>query len=147
MGGILLGLVGATGLIGTISKRISPLVIVPVMILLCLGNAPLVIEKSETHWISLFQFSILLVFALFLTDIEIPIPYVNRSGFHTIKYRLFGHFPYLISIIISCILAGILTATNWEPYGGFARIDNNQSIAVLTSSPWVQVPYPGLFFG
>lgn len=44
--------VGATGLIGVIARRTGPLTVCPLMILLCLGNAPLVLEKSELHWIS-----------------------------------------------------------------------------------------------
>jgi hypothetical protein len=51
----------------------------------------------------------------------------------------------LISIILTWLLALFLTKTNLEPEGGYARVDNNQSIAVLTGSPWLQVPYPGKF--
>ncbi|KAI6215689.1 Solute carrier family 23 member 2 [Aphelenchoides besseyi] len=142
---VLLTLFGATGLIGIISRRIGPLTICPLMILLCVGNGPLVIEKSELHWISIIQFGVLLLFALFLTDTEIPLPYVNRTGIHFIRYRLFGQFPYLISIILTWLLALFLTQTNLEPKGGYARVDNNQSIAVLKGSPWLQAPYPGQF--
>ncbi|KAI6177520.1 Solute carrier family 23 member 2 [Aphelenchoides bicaudatus] len=145
MAAILLSLAGATGLIGIISRRIGPLVITPLMILLCLGNAPLVIEKSALHWISVVQFVVLLGFALFLSDVAVPLPYFNRQGFQVARYRLFGQFPYLISIILTWLLALFLTETNLEPEGGYARVDNNQSIAVLTESPWIQVPYPGQF--
>jgi xanthine/uracil permease len=62
-----------------------------------------------------------------------------------IRYRLFGQFPYLISIILTWLLAMFLTQTDLEPKGGYARVDNNQSVAVLSGSPWVSIPYPGQF--
>ncbi|KAI6176255.1 Xanthine/uracil/vitamin C permease family-containing protein [Aphelenchoides bicaudatus] len=142
---ICLTLIGATGLISVISKRVGPLTIAPLMILLCVGNVPLIIEKAGLHWLSLVQFFVLLLFAFFLVDTPVKLPYVNLQGIHFVEYRLFGNFPYLLSIMISWLCAVLLTVTNLTPEGSAARVDRNESIEVLTSSPWFQVPYPCQF--
>ncbi|CAD5218850.1 unnamed protein product [Bursaphelenchus okinawaensis] len=142
---LMLILVGATGLIGIIARRTGPITICPLMVLLCLGNAPLVLEKSELHWISIIQFAVLCSFALFLSETEIPLPYFNLKGIQFVKYRLFGQFPYLISIILTWLFALFLTVTNIEKPEGPARVDQNQSMSVLMGSPVFQIPYPGQF--
>lgn len=58
--GIVQFLFGATGIIGFISKRVGPLTITSLMILLCIGNCTIVLEKAQLHWISIIQFAFLL---------------------------------------------------------------------------------------
>ncbi|CAD5225577.1 unnamed protein product [Bursaphelenchus xylophilus] len=142
---LMLIFVGATGLIGIIARRTGPVTICPLMVLLCLGNAPLILEKSGTHWISIIQFAVLCCFALFLAETQVPLPYIDLKGIHFVRYRLFGQFPYLISIVLTWLFALFLTVTNIEKPEGPARVDQNMSMSVLVGSPIFQVPYPGQF--
>ncbi|KAE9547109.1 hypothetical protein FO519_009678, partial [Halicephalobus sp. NKZ332] len=50
---ILLILIGATGAIGVVSKLVGPITIFPLLILLCLGNVNVIVDKASVHWISL----------------------------------------------------------------------------------------------
>ena len=109
-----------------------------------------------------------MLYALFLADTPIYLPYITRKGFKLKHYRLFGMFPvrverspafeasscrpffvvvclqYLLSIVISWLLAVLLTVTNLEKPNGYARVDNNLSVAVLTDSPYFHMPFPGV---
>uniref|UniRef100_A0AC34R3A0 C-CAP/cofactor C-like domain-containing protein n=1 Tax=Panagrolaimus sp. JU765 TaxID=591449 RepID=A0AC34R3A0_9BILA len=142
---LLLIFIGATGLIGFISRHIGPITICPVVILLCIGNVHVVVEKAEQHWISIFQFTLLMLFALYLSEFSVPIPYYSNGKINYAKYRLFGQFPYLISILIAYGVAFTLSKTNLVPPESAARIDKEQALNTLHESPWIQVPYPGQF--
>uniref|UniRef100_A0A914EBD5 Uncharacterized protein n=1 Tax=Acrobeloides nanus TaxID=290746 RepID=A0A914EBD5_9BILA len=136
-------ILGTTGLIGLIARRVGPITICPVLILLCLDNVGSVVDKAQTHWISLVQFVLMCSFATFLSEFQFPLPYFKHGKIHFVRYRLLGQFPYLFSIIISYTIAAILSGTNAEPEEGPARVDKKAAIDVLTKSPWFQVPYPG----
>lgn len=103
------------------------------------------IEKARLHWLSLIQFSVLLLFAFFLSEVSCKLPYLTRHGLKFCRYRLFGNFPYLLSIMITWLIAVLLTVTNIEPKESVARVDRNQSVEALVNSPWFQAPYPGQF--
>ena len=49
---LLLILIGSTGAIGIVSKLIGPVTIFPLMMLLCLGNVDVIVQKASAHWIS-----------------------------------------------------------------------------------------------
>ena len=49
---MLLTLIGFTGAIGMVSKLIGPITIFPLLMLLCLGNIDVIVEKAAAHWIS-----------------------------------------------------------------------------------------------
>ncbi|KAI6214432.1 Solute carrier family 23 member 2 [Aphelenchoides besseyi] len=141
--GCVQALLGATGLIGILAKRVGPLTICPLMLLLCIGNVPIVLQKSSSHWISLIQFGFLLLFVFYTGDLKVPILTYHDGHFKVIHFRLFGTFPYLISILLVCSLAAVLTYTDIEPREGVARVD--RSLNVIRLSPWIQIPYPGQF--
>uniref|UniRef100_A0A914E9A6 Uncharacterized protein n=1 Tax=Acrobeloides nanus TaxID=290746 RepID=A0A914E9A6_9BILA len=138
-------ILGTTGLIGVIARRVGPITICPVLMLLALDNVGSVVDKAQTHWISLVQFVLMGSFATFFSEFQFPLPYFKHGKIHFARYRLLGQFPYLFSIIISYTVAAILSGTNAEPKEGPARIDKQAAIDVLTKSPWFQVPYPGQF--
>ncbi|KAE9546523.1 hypothetical protein FO519_010265 [Halicephalobus sp. NKZ332] len=46
-------LLGSCGLIGVIARYIGPVTICPLLILLCVGNVHVIVEKAEMHWISI----------------------------------------------------------------------------------------------
>lgn len=77
------------------------------------------------------------VMAVYLEEVVVRPPGFRRG------IRLFGQFPYLLSIIWVWLLCLILTVTNLEPQGSPIRTDRNETIAVLKESDWFNLPYPG----
>ncbi|VDM24568.1 unnamed protein product [Toxocara canis] len=119
-------LLGATGLVGYVAKFLGPITICPILILLTISTTEVTLAKISEHWISTVQIATLVVVAVFLADVDVPI-------------------PYLISIGIVWFVCFTLTWTNLEPEEGKARVDKNQTMTVLYNSPWLNVPYPGQF--
>ncbi|KJH42358.1 putative permease [Dictyocaulus viviparus] len=147
--------IGGTGLAGVVSKLIGPITIVPLMILLTTSIVPTIEVKLSLHWISLVyvfplqvrMLASIIAMAVYLEHVIISIPYYsfNKKRFITTKTRLFGQFPYLMSILFVWFICYLLTITGAEPVGGQARTDKNLTMAVLRKSPWFQIPYPGQF--
>ncbi|KAK0399934.1 hypothetical protein QR680_003282 [Steinernema hermaphroditum] len=142
---LLLVIVGSSGLVGTIAKNLGPVTIAPVVVLLCVSNVPVVIEKAKLHWISVAEFGFLMVFALYLSEVRVPFPSIRDGRLTAVRVRLFGDFPYLMSMLIAWAICFIMTVTDIEPRGGGARTDNNATLDILYNAPWVNVPYPGQF--
>ncbi|KAF8372313.1 hypothetical protein PRIPAC_78742 [Pristionchus pacificus] len=136
--------IGATGAVGVFSKFVGPITIVPLLILLTMSTVPTLDEKLSLHWISIVMVLVLIVVVIYLDDVHLPIPTGIRP-FRVTRVRVFGQFPYLISVCSVWLLCLILTLTGAEPEEGEARVDKAATMRVLTESPWVQVPYPGQF--
>uniref|UniRef100_A0A158PBI8 Si:dkey-106n21.1 n=1 Tax=Angiostrongylus cantonensis TaxID=6313 RepID=A0A158PBI8_ANGCA len=139
--------IGGTGLAGAVSKLIGPITIVPLMILLTASIVPTIESKLSLHWISLVMLACVVTTAVYLEHLQVPIPYYsfNKKRVITTKVRLFGQFPYLMSILFVWFVCYLLTITGAEPVDGQARTDKNITLMVLRESPWFQVPYPGRF--
>uniref|UniRef100_A0A1I7XRC4 Sulfate_transp domain-containing protein n=1 Tax=Heterorhabditis bacteriophora TaxID=37862 RepID=A0A1I7XRC4_HETBA len=138
-------LIGGTGLAGVVARLIGPITIVPLMTLLTISIVPTIEIKLSLHWISLVTLLCIIMMAVYFENFRIPIPYysIKKKQVLTTRVRLFGQFPYLISILLVWFICYIMTITNLEPYGGQARTDKNISMIVLRESPWFQIPYPG----
>lgn len=125
------------------------------MILLCVGNCQIVLEKAALHWISSVQFLFLFILIFFMADIEIPIPVVEDKKLKIMRVQIFKMFPYLIGISLTWLIAFVLTKYDVIPEGNPARTDNPSALNVLRTTPWFQIPYPvgtpsfslGLFLG
>ena len=85
------------------------------------------------------------MFVVFLCELGVPIPYYSRRKIRFTRYRLFGQFPYLISLLITYLIALILGVMDIIPQDSPARVDKEQSMSNLRESPWFQIPYPGQF--
>uniref|UniRef100_A0A1I7ZKV3 Solute carrier family 23 member 2 n=1 Tax=Steinernema glaseri TaxID=37863 RepID=A0A1I7ZKV3_9BILA len=142
---LLLVVVGSCGLVGTIAKHLGPVTITPVVFLLCISNVHVVIEKAKLHWISVAEYVLLMIFALYLSEVCVPLPTIRNGRLATARVRLFGEFPYLTSMLIAWAICFFMTLTDIEPVGGEARTDNNATLDILYNAPWVNVPYPGQF--
>ncbi|VDK45351.1 unnamed protein product [Anisakis simplex] len=57
---------------------------------------------------------------------------------------LFG-FQYLIAILTSWGFCLFLTVANLVPEDSAARLDKNETLAVIRHAPWFRLPYPGQF--
>ncbi|GMS98879.1 hypothetical protein PENTCL1PPCAC_21054, partial [Pristionchus entomophagus] len=136
--------IGATGAVGVFSKFVGPITIVPVLILLVLSTVPMLDEMLSLHWISIVMIVVLIVVVIYLDDVRLPIPSGVRP-FRVTRVRVFGQFPYLISVCSVWLICLILTLTGAEPEEGEACVDKAATMRVLAESPWVQAPYPGQF--
>ncbi|KAL6739636.1 hypothetical protein Aduo_013068 [Ancylostoma duodenale] len=139
--------IGGTGLAGALAKLIGPMTIVPLMILLTTSIVPTIESKLSLHWISLVMLVCIVAMAVYMEHLRVPIPYYSfkKKRVFTTKIRLFGQFPYLLSILLVWFICYLMTITGVEPVGGQARTDKNVTMMVLRESPWFQVPFPGQF--
>ncbi|CAJ0582702.1 unnamed protein product, partial [Mesorhabditis spiculigera] len=140
-------IIGASGLVGKVSKMVGPICIAPLMILLEIGTVPTLVEKMSLHWVSLLEFFVVVLMAVILEPYAVPIPYfsVSQRKIKFVRARIFGMFPYLFSLLFVWFICWLLTITNLEPVEGEARTDKNSTMEVLSGSPWFQIPYPGQF--
>uniref|UniRef100_A0A915BL48 C-type lectin domain-containing protein n=1 Tax=Parascaris univalens TaxID=6257 RepID=A0A915BL48_PARUN len=138
---------GATGFVGRIAKFLGPITICPILTLLTVSTIEVILSKISDHWISIVQISTLLVVAVYFADVSVPIPVIDIKHRRVTmsKARVFGLFPYLISVGLVWLICCLLTWTNLEPDEGKARVDKNQTMIILYNSPWLSVPYPGQF--
>ncbi|CAO4373300.1 unnamed protein product [Caenorhabditis nigoni] len=151
--------VGMTGIAGHLSNLIGPITIVPLMLLLTTSIVPTIEEKLSLHWISLVMLLVVVLMAVYLENTRVPIFYYStkKKQIVTTRIRLFGQFPYLLSMLLVWFICFVMTITDLEPYNGAARTDNNVTMMVLRESPWFQIPLPlpfgmpkvsaGIFFG
>ncbi|XGW31026.1 hypothetical protein V3C99_009746 [Haemonchus contortus] len=139
--------IGGTGLAGALARLIGPITIVPLMILLTTSIVPTIEVKLSLHWISLVMLVSVVAMAVYLEEVRIPVIYYSFKKKRTIttRIRLFGQFPYLLSILLVWFVCYLMTITDFEPVGGQARTDKNVTMVVLRESPWFQVPFPGQF--
>ncbi|CAB3409965.1 unnamed protein product [Caenorhabditis bovis] len=144
---LLMPLLGLTGLIGAFSRYIGPITIVPIMLLLTIGTVPDIEEKMGLHWISILEFLILILFVVILEEWEVPIPAFSfkRRRFYIARQKILSQFPYLIGISIAWFICFIMTVANWTPVNSPARTDHNDSLHVLETTPWFQIPMPGRY--
>ncbi|PIC33216.1 hypothetical protein B9Z55_013277 [Caenorhabditis nigoni] len=151
--------VGMIGIAGHLSNLIGPITIVPLMLLLTTSIVPTIEEKLSLHWISLVMLLVVVLMAVYLENTRVPIFYYSteKKQIVTTRIRLFGQFPYLLSMLLVWFICFVMTITDLEPYNGAARTDNNVTMMVLRESPWLQIPLPlpfgmpkisaGIFFG
>uniref|UniRef100_A0A1I7SZK2 Sulfate_transp domain-containing protein n=1 Tax=Caenorhabditis tropicalis TaxID=1561998 RepID=A0A1I7SZK2_9PELO len=151
--------VGMTGIAGHLSNLIGPITIVPLMLLLTSSIVPTIEEKLSLHWISLVMLLVVVLMAVYLENTRIPVYYYSfkKKQIVSTRIRLFGQFPYLLSMLLVWFICFIMTITDLEPYNGAARTDNNVTMTILRESPWFQIPLPlpfgmpkigaGIFFG
>ncbi|VDO87977.1 unnamed protein product [Heligmosomoides polygyrus] len=139
--------IGGTGLAGALAKLIGPMTIVPLMLLLTTSIVPTIEVKLSLHWISLLMLASIVALAVYLEDLHVALPYYSLKKKRVIstRVRLFGQFPYLLSLLFVWFICYLMTITDFEPVGGQARTDKNVTMMVLKESPWFQVPFPGQF--
>ncbi|KAK6748103.1 hypothetical protein RB195_000994 [Necator americanus] len=140
-------IIGGTGIAGVLAKLIGPMTIVPLMILLTTSIVPTIESKLSLHWISLVMLMCVVTMAVYMEHLCVPLPYYSfkKKRIISTKIRLFGQFPYLLSISLIWFICYLMTITDLEPVGGQARTDKNVTTMVLRESPWFQVPFPGQF--
>uniref|UniRef100_A0A1I7YL57 Sulfate_transp domain-containing protein n=1 Tax=Steinernema glaseri TaxID=37863 RepID=A0A1I7YL57_9BILA len=137
--------IGSTGIVGLITKFISPITVSPLMLLLVLSAVDLCVGKIEKHWVAVVQAATLFATILYLAEWKVPVPGFKNGRFRLFRTNVFGQYPYLIAILFSWGFCVVLTVANLVPEGSEARTDKNASMNVIRESPWFRVPYPGQF--
>eukprot|EP00892_Ulva_mutabilis_P012819 jgi/Ulvmu1/990/UM103_0017.1 len=129
--------IGYSGLMGFLLKYISPLTIAPTIALVGLALIDAGWGDTENGVGSCVQIGIptivcLILFSQYLRNVQVNLP---RIG----KMPIFALFPVLFSIAIMWIISIIYTEVG-DPDNEFCRSDSSD---VLSTTPWIRVPYPG----
>ncbi|KAI1721932.1 permease family domain-containing protein [Ditylenchus destructor] len=138
-------LIGATGLVGRMTKFIGPITVSTLIILMMLSSVELCVERMEKHWISLVTLVALFTTILYLHNINVPLPSMSNGRFKWTKLNVFGQYPYLTAILFSWGLCLILTSLDLLPPGSIARTDRNATVSAIQNAPWIRIPFPGQF--
>uniref|UniRef100_A0A0N4ZS56 Sulfate_transp domain-containing protein n=1 Tax=Parastrongyloides trichosuri TaxID=131310 RepID=A0A0N4ZS56_PARTI len=137
--------IGLTGMVGKITKYIGPLTIASIMLCLVISSVEMTVTRMEKHWVAIIQAGALFITILYLSNYKIKLPFFKNGKFQMVKTNIFSHYPYLIAIVVAWVTCIFLTVANLVPPGSEARTDKNASIEVITKSPWVRIPYPGMY--
>ncbi|KAI1719627.1 permease family domain-containing protein [Ditylenchus destructor] len=138
-------LIGATGLVGMLTKFIGPITVSPLILLLMISSVRLCVERIEKHWVSLIQAVTLFATILYFAEVKVPIPGIKNRRFHWYRSAIFGGYPYLIAMLFSWGFCVFLTVTNLVAPDSEARTDKNTTMMAIRDASWIRVPYPGQF--
>uniref|UniRef100_A0A914HKU3 Uncharacterized protein n=1 Tax=Globodera rostochiensis TaxID=31243 RepID=A0A914HKU3_GLORO len=138
-------LIGATGMVGKMTKFISPLTVSSLLMLLMLSSVKITVERMEKHWISLVMAAALFATVLYLARVRVPFPGFSKGRFRWIRFNLFGQFPYLTAILFSWSLCWLMTVLELIPKDSVARTDKNATELAIQNAPWARFPFPGQF--
>ncbi|XP_046368354.2 solute carrier family 23 member 1-like [Haliotis rufescens] len=143
--------IGATGVVGALLRYIGPVTVAPTISLVGFSLYKIPILYSRPSWeIALAGAVTVIVFSLFLENVQIPLPSCGRNNEKRKRsaVRLFGLFPILLSIMLMWTICALLTVTDVFPddpgsVSYKARTDAKSSLVFRT--PWLIFPYPGQF--
>ncbi|XP_063862654.1 solute carrier family 23 member 1-like [Scylla paramamosain] len=134
---------GFTGLIGVLLRWITPLTILPTIMLVGLSMFDIAAVQAAHHWtVSLISTTILILYSQFLTEVSVPFPRLRKGCIVTFSWvKIFKLFAVLLALLTSWLLCWLLTYFEVLQEGSAARTDNG--IHLVSQSPWFYVPYPG----
>ncbi|KAF7638942.1 hypothetical protein Mgra_00001465, partial [Meloidogyne graminicola] len=138
-------IIGATGLVGIMTKYIGPMTVSPLLMLMMLSSVKITVERVEKHWISLIMAASLFATVLYLSRLQVPFPGYNKGKFRWVRLNIFGQFPYLTAIIFSWSLCFILTIFDLIPKDSIARTDKPTTLEAIYNAPYIRFPFPGQF--
>ncbi|CAK5031757.1 unnamed protein product [Meloidogyne enterolobii] len=153
-------LIGATGLVGIMTKYIGPMTVSPLLMLMMLSSVKITVERVEKHWISLVMAASLFATVLYLSRLQVPFLGYSKGKFRWYRLNVFGQFPviyseikkeklfffqYLTAILFSWGLCFILTIFNLIPKESVARTDKPATLDAIYNSPYARFPFPGQF--
>ncbi|OZC09711.1 putative permease [Onchocerca flexuosa] len=127
-------IIGMTGIVGVLTKFIGPITVSPLMLLLVLSAVDLCVERISKHWVAVIRTNFPFKFSVSENEDE------KRELF--ICCWLFNE--YLIAILTSWGFCLFLTLTNLTAPDSAARLDKNETLAVIKRADWLRFPYPGV---
>jgi len=141
-------LIGATGIIGFLTKLFGPITICTTISLIGIQLVSVAPMHAHYNWgIAFFTAFVLVVSSQYMKNLKFPILTFSREKkCHVSSFELFKLFPVFIAIILGWILSLILTSAGVfsdDPKDDsyFARSD--AKISSVNKSPWFRCPYPG----
>ncbi|XP_045105222.1 solute carrier family 23 member 2-like isoform X2 [Portunus trituberculatus] len=134
---------GFTGLIGVLLRWITPLTILPTIMLVGLSMFDIAAMQAAHHWgISLISTAILILYSQYLTEVSVPFPMLRKGCSFMLSWiKIFKLFAVLLALLTSWLLCWLLTHFEVLQKGSPARTD--YGVQLIFKSPWFYVPYPG----
>ncbi|CAI5450660.1 unnamed protein product [Caenorhabditis angaria] len=86
-------LIGATGIVGVLTKFIGPLTVSPLMMLLAYSQVETMVDRVTQHWVAVVQAVTLFATILYLAELKVPIPRLRDGKFHWYYVDIFGQYP------------------------------------------------------
>ncbi|XP_035713864.1 solute carrier family 23 member 2 isoform X2 [Folsomia candida] len=131
-----------TGVIGYLTKFITPLTVAPAIGMIGLSffkHVTVQIEKNPGVGFSML--GLLILFSQHLKEIKVWLPFGKRDAKgRRKKFPLFQIYPVLLALILVWGVTAILTVSDVLPKGDPARTDFK--IKILHQAPWFRIPYP-----
>ncbi|KAK8372467.1 hypothetical protein O3P69_019007 [Scylla paramamosain] len=134
----------AAGLVGLLTRWITPLAIVPTVTLVGISLFDVCGDMVASHWgVSIMTITLIIMFSYYLSNIAVPLTSGRRGclSLATAGTKMLKCFPVLLALFLTWGLCGILTAYDVLPPGSAARTDTTRDL--LQRTPWFYVPYPG----
>ncbi|KAK7508563.1 hypothetical protein BaRGS_00000129, partial [Batillaria attramentaria] len=137
--------VGALGVVGPLMRFVGPITVAPTISLIGLSLYSVPVDYSRPcPPMALISAALVLLFSLYLQNVQIPI----ACGARKAKLPIFQVLPVLLSMAIVWCGAAVLTACGVftddpDDVGYLARTDAKASIVHQT--PWFLISYPGQF--
>ncbi|XP_045129340.1 solute carrier family 23 member 2-like isoform X2 [Portunus trituberculatus] len=138
---------GFTGLVGMLTRWITPLAIVPTVTLVGISFFDLCGDKIASHWgVSIMTITLIIMFSFYLGNKAVPQSVLNTGGracffLVTAGTKMLKCFPVVLAVFLAWGLCAIFTAYDVLAPGSAARTDTKGDL--LQRTPWFYVPYPG----
>ncbi|CAJ0957224.1 unnamed protein product, partial [Mesorhabditis belari] len=138
-------LIGLSGAVGIFARFVGPITIVPLLTLLAIAVVPTIEEKLTSHYMAVVELVLLVIFAMYMENIDIPFPYYSfkEKKFKVLRAPLIGQFSFMLGMLISWFICWILTASSLIDDYSPASTNNNATSGLVSDAPWFKVPYPG----
>ncbi|XP_050703182.1 solute carrier family 23 member 1-like isoform X2 [Eriocheir sinensis] len=137
--------ISATGLISVLLRWITPLTIVPTIMLVGLSLFDVAAAQASSHWgVSFMSIAIMIVFSQYLTDVGVPFPRGFKEKSWSLAFtwvKIFKLGSVILALAVSWFLCWLLTHLEVLSEGSPALTD--LSLDLVRESPWIYVPYPG----
>lgn len=136
-------LAGATGLVGLLTRWITPLGITPTIALIGLSLFPEASHHAQTNWpIALSTVALVTLFSQYLRNVRVPVLGTKhrKEPHRPRRMAFFSLFPIILTIGIMWLICLALTLTDAVGPGSAARTDTK--LRALKESDWFNFAYP-----
>lgn len=136
-------LAGATGLVGLLTRWITPLGITPTIALIGLSLFPEASHHAQTNWpIALSTVLLVTLFSQYLRNVRVPVVGTKhrKEPQRPRRMALFSLFPIIMTIGIMWLVCLVLTLTDAVGPESAARTDTK--LRALKESDWFNLAYP-----
>lgn len=136
-------LAGVTGLVGLLTRWITPLGITPTIALIGLSLFPEASHHAQTNWpIALSTVVLVALFSQYLRNVRVPVVGTRhrKEPHRPRRMALFSLFPIIMTIGIMWLVCLVLTLT--EAVGPKSAARTDTKLRALRESNWFNLSYP-----